>query len=451
MSRQKSKSKSQPKPNTEGITRITVAGFKSISQEQSIEIRPLTILAGPHGSGKSSIMQPLLLLKQTLEAPYDPGALLLDGPNVKFTSVDQLLSHNNGGKLMRTFHISIEIDSQETLTTEYTQDENNAFAVEQMIYNSNKVKYRLYVGMPQDEIKKVLAGNLKASLRVPMHELSYLVKRFDIVLTQNRCFLTPVIQSRAGSAVTFPLPSDLVAEHHILKLVYLPGLRGKLERTYPVAAVGTKFPGTFGNYTASVIEHWQTVGNNDKLEKLNRDLARLSLTSKVIARRIDDMQIELLVNRFAHSNEEGSEDMLSIAEAGLGISQALPVVVALHAANQGQLLYIEQPESDLHPRAQSTMAEVVVDAVMQGARLVVETHSPLLLRGVQALVAEGKLPPEMVKLHWFKLLDDGSTQITSADLDKTGAFGDWPEDFHTVTLNSESRYLDAAEARLMEK
>ena len=116
MSRQKPKSKSQLKPNAEGITRITVAGFKSISQEQSIEIRPLTILAGPHGSGKSSIMQPLLLLKQTLEAPYDPGALLLDGPNVKFTSVDQLLSHNNSGKLMRTFHISIEIDSQETLT-----------------------------------------------------------------------------------------------------------------------------------------------------------------------------------------------------------------------------------------------------------------------------------------------------------------------------------------------
>jgi len=447
MSRQKPKSKSQPKPTTEGITRITVAGFKSISQEQSIEIRPLTILAGPHGSGKSSIMQPLLLLKQTLEAPYDPGVLLLDGPNVKFTSVDQLLSHNNSGKLMRTFHISIEIDSQETLTTGYTQDENNAFAVEQMIYNSNKVKYRLYVGMPQDEIKKVLAGNLKASLRVPMHELSYLlsylVKRFDIVLTQNRCFLTPVIQSRAGSAVPFPLPSDLVAEHHILKLVYLPGLRGKLERTYPVAAVGTKFPGTFENYTASVIEHWQTVGNSDKLEKLNRDLARLSLTSKVIARRIDDMQIELLVNRFAHSNEEGGEDMLSIAEAGLGISQALPVVVALHAANQGQLLYIEQPESDLHPRAQSAMAEVLANAAKEGKRLVVETHSSLLLLGIQTLVAEGKLPPELVKLHWFTQQEDGSTKIDSADLDERGTYSDWPEDFDDIALYTENRFLNA--------
>src|SRR5438132_7037139 len=74
------------------ITEIQVAGFKSISDEQSIEIRPLTILAGANSSGKSSMMQPLLLLKQTLEASYDAGPLLLNGPNVKFTSADQLLS-----------------------------------------------------------------------------------------------------------------------------------------------------------------------------------------------------------------------------------------------------------------------------------------------------------------------------------------------------------------------
>src|SRR5216683_6693263 len=74
------------------VVQITVSGFKSISEEQKIEIRPLTVLAGANSSGKSSMMQPLLLLKQTLEASYDPGALLLNGPNVKFTSADQLLS-----------------------------------------------------------------------------------------------------------------------------------------------------------------------------------------------------------------------------------------------------------------------------------------------------------------------------------------------------------------------
>src|SRR3954468_13534084 len=80
-------------PTVPALSRITVAGFKSIGPERSIEVRPLTLLAGANSSGKSSIMQPLLLLKQTLEAPYDPGALLLNGPDVKFTTLDQMLSH----------------------------------------------------------------------------------------------------------------------------------------------------------------------------------------------------------------------------------------------------------------------------------------------------------------------------------------------------------------------
>ena len=55
-------------------------------------MRPLTILAGANNSGKSSIMQPLLMMKQTLEATYDPGPLKLDGPNAHFTSAEQFLS-----------------------------------------------------------------------------------------------------------------------------------------------------------------------------------------------------------------------------------------------------------------------------------------------------------------------------------------------------------------------
>ena len=70
MAQQQPQNPTQPERGKEGITRITVGGFKSIVEEQSIEVRPLTILAGANSSGKSSIMQPLLLLKQTLEAPY---------------------------------------------------------------------------------------------------------------------------------------------------------------------------------------------------------------------------------------------------------------------------------------------------------------------------------------------------------------------------------------------
>ena len=81
-----------------------------------------------------------------------------------------------------------------------------------------------------------------------------------------------------------------------------------------------------------------------------------------------------------------------------------------------------------------------------------ETHSQLLLTAIQTLVAEGKLSPEKVKLHWFTRKDDGVTEVSSADLDEAGAFGeDWPEDFAEVSLETESRYLDAAEQRLLMK
>ena len=108
---------------------------------------------------------------------------------------------------------------------------------------------------------------------------------------------------------------------------------------------------------------------------------------------------------------------------------------------------VEQPEIHLHPRAQTSMANVLADAAKRGVRVVAETHSSLLLLGIQTLIAEGKLSPDLVKLHWFSRDENGATSIRSADLDESGAFGDWPEDFDDVTLDAQSRYLDAAESR----
>lgn len=449
MSEQNSKNGSLPKYNPEGITYIEVGGFKSISQGQAIEIRPLTILAGANSSGKSSMIQPLLLLKQTLEAPYDPGALLLNGPNVRFTLVDQLLSRSSDGETADTFFIAIDTTETDTsLITSFTRnkDEGRGFDVKETKYNTPKEMFSLHRDMSQGEIRaiaSILLGNRVGIIRESGQPDS------EISLVRNRCFLSLARNYRAGYTIPLHIYSGEVVSEYIRQVIHLPGLRGNPERTYLVTAVGSEFPGTFEYYVASVIDQWQMNSDNDRLEKVNRDLARLGLTRKVVARRINDAQIELLVNRFISSNKGDIGDMVNIADVGFGVSQVLPVVVAIHAAKQGQLVYIEQPEIHLHPRAQFTMAEVLADAAKEGKRLVIETHSNLLLRGVQTAVAEGKLPPELVKLHWFTQLEDGSTRIDSADLDEAGAFGNWPEDFHTITLQSESRYIDAAEARLM--
>lgn len=445
MAEQKLKSTSQLEARREGITRITVAGFKSISQEQSIEIRPLTILAGANSSGKSSIMQPLLLLKQTLEAPYDPGALLLNGPNVHFTSADQILSRVNDEKTVDTFHVGIEAGAEATVMLYFIQGQNKGFDIKLLTYNSGKEKYRLYMDMPESEIQTIISTAFSINTGVSLATPGLL--QSSIGLVRNRCFLVPTIQFGGTFSTIAPLHSEAIVGYYVRQMLHLPGLRGNPERNYPVTAGSIGFSGTFEYYTASVILQWQMDRKQDTLEKLSHDLIRLGLARKVSARAIDAASIELLVNRLTSSNENSTEDMVSIADVGLGVSQALPVIVALHAADEGQLIYLEQPEIHLHPRAQYAMAEVLADAALQGKRLVVETHSSLLLLGIQTLVAEGKLPPEMVKLHWFKQQEDGSTRIISADLDEAGAYGDWPEDFDKVILNSESRYIDAAEAR----
>ena len=142
------------------------------------------------------------------------------------------------------------------------------------------------------------------------------------------------------------------------------------------------------------------------------------------------------------------DDLVSIADVGFGVSQVLPVLVALLVAKPGQLVYLEQPELHLHPRAQYVLAKILAETAKRGVKLVVETHSALLLLQVQTLVAKGDLDPNLVKLHWFSRSDnDGTTSIESADLDQNGAFGDWPEDFGDVEWKAEGAYLDAVEGR----
>jgi predicted ATPase len=254
-------------------------------------------------------------------------------------------------------------------------------------------------------------------------------------------------------------PSDLLysfgggglcrsVEMRIRQLIHVPGLRGNPERTYPVSSIGDEFTGTFENYVASIVHYWK-ITKDTRLKNLGEALQILGLTWKVDTKQIDATQVEVRVGRLTNKRKGQSTDMVSIADVGFGLSQTLPVVVALLVAEPEQLVYLEQPEIHLHPRAQANLAQLLVDAANRGVRVVVETHSELLIRRVQSLIAEDKIAAEKVKLHWFSQDDNGFTKVTTAELDETGAFGDWPEDFSEISLQEESRYLDAAESKLM--
>jgi predicted ATPase len=139
---------------------------------------------------------------------------------------------------------------------------------------------------------------------------------------------------------------------------------------------------------------------------------------------------------------------VNVADVGFGVSQTLPILVALIQAAPGQLVYIEQPEIHLHPRAQVALAEILAAGARRGVRVVIETHSSLLLLAIQSLVAEGKIPQQEVVLHWFCRDNAGTTHVSTADVDESGTFGEWPEDFAKVALELHDRYLSASEPHL---
>lgn len=436
------------KENISGITKIAVKGFKSIAEECEIDIRPLTILAGANSSGKSSIMQPLLMLKQTLEAPYDPGPLMIDGPNVQFTEAEQFLSMLIDKNTTDRFKIGIGTSKSNSFYSVETTFRKGPDGIEIVEMTSK--------GKPGDD-STVLPEHLTLFPEMSSEGIKALTDQYMILriasingVKRSRCFLRLTSQSDSNPLnldTTVKLNSD--PESDILDTIHLHGLRDTPEHVYGQTSTGPRYPGTFENYAASVIHKWQET-TDERLKTVTNALHTLELTGKVATEKIGDVGIEVQVGRLLHDRSD-NPDMVNITDVGLGVSQVLPVLVAVIAADPGQLVYIEQPELHLHPNAQVALAQVLADAAKRGVRVVAETHSSLLLLGIQTLVAEGKLPPELIKLHWFSRNKEGITEIDSVDLDDAGTYGDWKVDFDTVDLKAECRFLDAVDRIRFEK
>ncbi|MEW6742695.1 MAG: AAA family ATPase [Planctomycetota bacterium] len=319
-----------------------------------------------------------------------------------------------------------------------------------MTWRAGQASVAVVPGMSHDEIVKVLPAQLRAvhqEIENQEHgkELQWAVRR-------DRCFLVFDIVSSAESRHRIPFVSYGVSPsvafvNHIKRIIHLPGLRGNPRRTYPKTAGGPEFQGTLEPYIASVIAQWQGNNNQKHLDDLAQCLEHLGLTWKVKAEPVDDTQVELKVGRLPHSRRGAAHDLVSIADVGFGVSQSLPVVVALLAAQAGQLVYLEQPEIHLHPLAQRRLASVLKGAVERGVIAVVETHSALLLREVQTLIDTGHFRKEDVVLHWLERDQEGATTVRTARPDDNGAYGEWPEDFDKTELEAEKAYLDAVEGK----
>lgn len=399
--------------NLPAVTALALENVRVFRARTEVPLGRLTLLGGANSSGKSSALLGALLLKQTLDSTFDPGPLLLRGGHVELTSFEELRAHGTRGPLK----IGLTTDDGFSLDVSFERDQDGEIAV---VENQSR------------------GSRGRAAI---LHRGG----RWQGRSVARERFLLGNRRPRSGE---FEVPpSALSAAEALTHVLHVSGLRTPPLRDYPLTATGDTFDGRFDRYVASVILDWQRQ-KDVRLRYVGRDLQALGLTWKVHAERRGDTSVALRVGRLPVGARGGAHDLVEIADVGVGVSQALPVVVALHRARPGQLVYLEQPELHLHPRAQHAMAQLLVDAAARGVRVVVETHSSVLLLGVQtAALASHELDASDVRVNWFERDADGWTRVHAASLDERGALEGAPVDFDEVELEAHREYLDAIESR----
>lgn len=427
------------------VSAIGVTNFKSISAEAKVALGNITVLAGANSSGKSSFMQPFLLLKQTLDKPFEPDGLDISGPNACFSGTEQIfptISEKKG------FSITYYLETRGYICLSYAKRDVGGIYLQEILIGKGKTEHTLTVGT-KFGLSDAAISFLRSEFRMEMFFKHFFKEVTGCIVNASRGIPTLRMVSK-GFAGGMQLHFADAATKIAAGLIHVPGLRGNPARNYPTSSVSTRFPGLFTDYVASIVNKWK-ISKDKRLAKVGLHLCKLGLTWKVDTRSIDDTRVEVRVARLPTAKRGGAHDMVSIADVGFGVSQVLPVIVALLVATKGQMVYIEQPEIHLHPRAQVALAEILVEAASRGVKVVVETLSSHLVLALQTMVAEGDIQPDDLKLHWFTRGKTGMTEIKLAELGEDGSYGDWPEDFGDVELDLQQRYLDAATKRQAEQ
>jgi predicted ATPase len=362
------------------ITRIDLQHFKCFELLR-LPISPLTLLSGSNASGKSSVLQALVLLHQTMREHEWSTRLMLNGASIRLGTVSDVVDKVYG---RRTFEIGMVDDEREYRWAFAGERSEMSMAVDRVAVGRGTYEkpavLRFLLPPDVDETAGALAGRLRG--------LSY--------ITAERVGPREVyaFEDRQIAPVVGPLGEHTVSvlhwgrEEHVLEELALPGV--PTTRLHQVGErMRSLFPGC-----ALVVE-----------EVPHANAVTLGL------RTSDDTDFHRPIH------------------VGFGLTQILPIVVAALSAIRGDILLIENPEVHLHPAGQALMGQFLADVARAGVQVIVETHSDHVLNGIRRSVKAARLAAEQVSLHFFKPRSSEAAQVLNPVLDNSGNIDTWPEGF----------------------
>lgn len=480
-----------PEPDRTLLTQVELSNLKAFGKPARVPFAPLTLVYGANSAGKSTLVQSLLLLKQSLasEALITQGTLLNVGG---FRG----LVHRHGDQPVKvgltygTLPAWIPADGtpDPTLTRQvHWTFESNATgqgAVTEVLVQFGE--HRLVFGKEpgsgvftlnradlDDVFRAVASGtllypfdarhrsdgdeneqarrlrsreqNAKRALRTLEREgVDVIEVRAHGLLPTSDVLLRPLrsdVENREQGIVdsylnrTAKLAGGVAAEvkHLLDSLIWLGPLRSAPQRVYDRADTSST-PGDGRHVAIYLFDHATVV------TQVNEWLKRLEVPYTLDVIPVNAGNSAHLIGDLVAISLTDSRTGVSVtpADVGYGISQVLPIVVEL-LSRRDSVVAIEQPETHLHPRLQARLADLFIDTTQeggQGNQLIVETHSEHLILRVQRRIREGSLDPRDVSVVYVDQGPEGDTTVKPLRLNEQGDFMDeWPHGFFDERLD----------------
>jgi AAA15 family ATPase/GTPase len=434
---------------------LRIQNFKGWKDTGYIHTAPITLFFGANSSGKSSIGQFLMMLKQTIESPDRKSVFYPGGKNSAIqlgSYYDMVYHHDIKNKIAFEYKwsdLSNELDFK---------DPNSG-----QVYAGNTLDFQATVSVYDKEKHTIVLDNLKYDMfskndltlsinmeRKPGTKSEYKVdaEKYSLVRKMGRGWAP-------GAPVRFyGFPDEVVAyyqnadfvqilnlnhEKFFRSLSYLGPLRIKPERLYTWPGSEPESVGYFGENTVAAI----LAARNRKIGLGYRQPTKPF--EAILAIKLKEMGLieDFYVSSISEQRQEyevkvktkGARDFVDLPDVGFGVSQVLPVLVQCFYAPRNSIILMEQPEIHLHPSAQSALADVMIDVINskengidRNIQLIIETHSEHFLRRLQRRIADDTISQDKVSVYFANINKTPAT-LDPLKIDMFGNILNWPENF----------------------
>lgn len=377
------------------INELLLENFKLFGKEIHFPgLKSINLLTGVNGRGKSSLLQPLLLFKQTLLRSRSSRQLFLSGSFIDLGNASDV--KNVDSSVMRPIRIGFKEQEENYIYTLGITAENNQALDIQKFESQGRSKFAVEVNDTTRFHNLVPETDENKRWILPFQDVIY------------------ISAERIGPKMSFAPSSDEWIDkrgEHTIQMLY--------EHQYdPV--------------DESIIEGMKDIFQDideDELSPAVNDVLNFWMTKMFGTSAASVSYIEA-ANIYAlgiSTEQKGGKTVFKPTNVGFGYSYSLPILIAGLTAPKGTILIVENPEAHLHPSAQSMITKFLGLVANCGVQIFIETHSEHILNALRVMVVQESMNSQDINVMYFDSnLDNYFEPIA---IEENGKLNHWPANF----------------------